>query len=295
MAILSTGPIENRPVGGVRPTQQVTVKIDNNDSTNSSSVLLQGYHLNGTRTLYVLELFIVAPNQVITKDYFANFDAFEFVFTTSGPAEGSTEISVWGKSGSGQLIAAHRLVLDELSVSVGPGVQTVTSGPIFRDADTSFIQVSALNVSNDPQTVTVSILNWQNQCPPEEFPKFGFLCGEIVNEPENGNGDGVTIQNGVIFFPPVGFIPVLTPFTFTIPAGQLFSVQAYPGNPIIPPDPVYEVQVTLPTGPVLPVDPVLPIDPIRVNTWGIDGFGFIQEGNTVLHHQFTRFLPTDPI
>jgi hypothetical protein len=31
MAMLSTGPIENSPVNSVRPTQQVTVKIDNRD------------------------------------------------------------------------------------------------------------------------------------------------------------------------------------------------------------------------------------------------------------------------
>ena len=113
MAILSTGPIENRPVGGVRPTQQGTVKIDNNDSVNSSTVLIQGYYLNGTRSLYVLELFTVAPNQVVTKNYFVNFDSFEFVFTTSGTAAESTEISVWGKNASGQLVTAHRLVSDE--------------------------------------------------------------------------------------------------------------------------------------------------------------------------------------
>jgi hypothetical protein len=169
------------------------------------------------------------------------------------------------------------------------GNVTVTSGPLFRNANTSFIQVSVQNVTDSPQTVTVSILNWQNTCDPEEFPKFGFLCGEIVNEPENGNGDGVTVQNGVIFFPPEGFIPVLTPFTFTIPARQLFSVRAFPGDPILPNCPVYEVQVTLPT------DPILPTDPVRINTWGIDGFGVIQTGNTVLHHQFTRLHPTDPI
>jgi hypothetical protein len=137
-------------------------------------------------------------------------------------------------------------------------------------------------------------------CPPEEFPKFGFLCGEIVNDPENGenpipaqngNGNG----NGPIFFPPVGFIPVLTPFTFTIPARQLFSIQAYPPDLILPPDPIYEVQVTHPIDPIIPGDPFFPTDPIRVNTWGIDGFGVIQTGNTVLHHQFTRFLPSDPI
>ncbi|KAA8745409.1 hypothetical protein [Paenibacillus sp. UASWS1643] len=105
MAILSTGPIENRPVGGVRPTQQVTVNFVNRDSANSSSVLVQGYFLNGTRTLYVLEVVSLTPNEVETRNYFANFDGFQFVYTTSGPAEESTEISVWGKNAS-----EHRLI-----------------------------------------------------------------------------------------------------------------------------------------------------------------------------------------
>jgi hypothetical protein len=41
MAILSTGPIDNSAVSGVRPTQQVTVKIDNRDSVNFSTVLIE--------------------------------------------------------------------------------------------------------------------------------------------------------------------------------------------------------------------------------------------------------------
>ena len=48
------------------------------------------------------------------RNYFANLDAFQFVFTTSGPAAESTEISVWGKNASGQLVTTHRLVTDEL-------------------------------------------------------------------------------------------------------------------------------------------------------------------------------------
>ncbi|WP_394224078.1 hypothetical protein [Priestia aryabhattai] len=113
MGILSTGPIENNSIEGIRPTQRITIKIINRDPTNSSDVLIQGYFLNGFRTLYVLELFTLGPNEIITKDYFANFDAFEFVFTTSGPAEKNTEVSVWGKNDSGELIISHRLVSEE--------------------------------------------------------------------------------------------------------------------------------------------------------------------------------------
>lgn len=114
MVILSTGPVENNPVSGVRPTQQVTIKIDNNSSEDFSTISIQGFALNGSRTLYVNEELSVAPNQVITRTYFGNLNAFEFIFTTGGTAEGETEISVWGKNASGQLVTAHRLVSSEL-------------------------------------------------------------------------------------------------------------------------------------------------------------------------------------
>ncbi|MFA9556916.1 hypothetical protein ACERII_06420 [Evansella sp. AB-rgal1] len=116
MSIYSSGPIENNPVSGVRPTQQVTVKISNNDSSNTSTIFIQGYALNGTRSLYVQEVFAVGPNQVMTKNYFANLDGFEFIITTGGDAEEDTIVSFWGKNAAGQLIAAHRLVSEELDI-----------------------------------------------------------------------------------------------------------------------------------------------------------------------------------
>ncbi|WP_445667570.1 exosporium glycoprotein BclB-related protein [Paenibacillus sp. FSL F4-0122] len=70
--------------------------------------------MNGTRTLYVSELVNVAPNQVITNDYYANFDSFEFLFTTPTMIDDPIQISVWGKSSTGQLVTAHRLVYSEL-------------------------------------------------------------------------------------------------------------------------------------------------------------------------------------
>ncbi|WP_246318262.1 BclA C-terminal domain-containing protein [Paenibacillus taichungensis] len=116
MAILSTGPIENNISGvtGTRPTQFVTVKIDNRDSIDVYSVLLLGYYLDGVRTLYVEEMFNVLPNQVVTKDYNANFDAFEFIFSTADLAAPEAQISVWGKDAEGELVTAHRLVSQEL-------------------------------------------------------------------------------------------------------------------------------------------------------------------------------------
>jgi hypothetical protein len=114
MAVLSSGPIENIAISGIRSTQQITVIIDNRDTFNSATLLIEGYILNGVRTLYVQELISVTPNQVVTKNYFTNFDSFEIVITTGGAAASQTSISVWGKNTAGQFVTAHRLVSSEL-------------------------------------------------------------------------------------------------------------------------------------------------------------------------------------
>ena len=115
MSFLSTGPIENNAVNGVRPTQLVTISIDNRSDITASSVLIQGYYMDGgMRTLYVSESINIAPNEVMNNDYFANFDAFEFTFTTTATLNDPIQVSVWGKSSTGSLVAAHRLVSSEL-------------------------------------------------------------------------------------------------------------------------------------------------------------------------------------
>lgn len=116
MVILSTGPINNFPVNGIRPTQRVTVKISNQSSTAFSDILLRGQNLtSSTQSPYVLELFKIDPNQVITKNFYANLDSFEFIFTVFGSAA-QIGITVWGKSDD-QLVPAHRFVLTELNQS----------------------------------------------------------------------------------------------------------------------------------------------------------------------------------
>ncbi|MHA7580014.1 hypothetical protein ACX12E_06425 [Paenibacillus vandeheii] len=116
MAVLSTGPIENNLSGASRPTQQVTIIMVNTDSVNPSNVLIQGYVLNGTRTLYVLQTVNLNPGQVFTQTYYANLDGYDYVFTTAGSAASLTEISAWGKDGFGQLVTAHRIVSNELTL-----------------------------------------------------------------------------------------------------------------------------------------------------------------------------------
>lgn len=54
------------------------------------------------------------PNQVITKNYFADFDTFEFFFTTASLPDNPIQISFWGKDRAEKLVAPHRLVTAEL-------------------------------------------------------------------------------------------------------------------------------------------------------------------------------------
>ncbi|WP_068618316.1 hypothetical protein [Paenibacillus tuaregi] len=114
MSFFSTGPIENNPVGGVRTTQQLTVKIENRDLVNSGTVQVHGYVLDTAMTLYVVDPISVSPSEVVTRNYYANLDAIKFDFTTGGPAQNQIVISVWGKDDTGQLQAAHRVVREEL-------------------------------------------------------------------------------------------------------------------------------------------------------------------------------------
>ncbi|WP_340399032.1 hypothetical protein [Paenibacillus sp. FSL H8-0079] len=117
MAILSTGPIENNPVSGVRPTQQVTIRLVSRAVVDSVTVSVQGYVLSTTRTLYVSEVISMAPNEAVTRNYFADLDAFEFVFGTDVEGVEEVGISVWGKQASGQLVDAHRVVAHEKTVN----------------------------------------------------------------------------------------------------------------------------------------------------------------------------------
>ncbi|MYL63581.1 hypothetical protein GLW07_09475 [Bacillus hwajinpoensis] len=113
MVTLTTGPIENKPTNGIRTTQQVTIKISNRSSVNTSTVEIVGKNLNGTQTVYVLELITIPVNGVVSKTYFADLDGYQFSFNITGLAMTQTGISVWGKA-NGTLQPAHRLVLSEL-------------------------------------------------------------------------------------------------------------------------------------------------------------------------------------
>ena len=118
VAKLTTGLIENTPVAEVRPTVTFTVKITNDDDI-AATVLIEGFYVVGTiKVPYVLLELLLAPGEVFSSTsltppgYYADFDEFEFKFTTSSDA---VEISAWGKNAAGELTTAHRIVAHEVN------------------------------------------------------------------------------------------------------------------------------------------------------------------------------------
>lgn len=140
-----------------------------------------------------------------------------------------------------------------------------------------------------PQTVTVSVLDWQNTCNPAEVAKFSFLCGQVVNPFLNTAQAFQPQQSNIV--PPDNVQPILTPLTFTIPPRNLLVIHAFLPNPVQQPSPCYEVLVTPQYGPAKCV---------IANTFGVNTAGVPQDGNTILHHQFSptpaisRLLPNYP-
>jgi hypothetical protein len=112
MALLTTGLFENTAVLGVRPSSTLAVLITNDDTT-AATIQINGFYLSGTtKILYVDELFTLAAGNVAERNYFAQFDAFEFRFSVSSEA---VEISAWGKDTAGNLTTAHRVVAEEVN------------------------------------------------------------------------------------------------------------------------------------------------------------------------------------
>ena len=123
MPEFTTGIIENTPVAGVRPTSTFTVKITNDNTTAATIEILGFFVTETTKTMYVQQVFALAAGDVATRNYFAQFDAFEFQFITSSDA---LEISAWGKDTAGNLVAAHRVLSAELDPIGSQGITGAT-------------------------------------------------------------------------------------------------------------------------------------------------------------------------
>ena len=113
MAVFTTGLIDNPAVAGIRPSTTIDVLITN-DGLVPNNIQINGFFISGgIKTPYVLEILTLAPGAVVTRNYFTQFDIFEFIFTTFVT---DLEISVWGKDALGEINAEHRLVPAELNL-----------------------------------------------------------------------------------------------------------------------------------------------------------------------------------
>lgn len=112
MPLLTTGLLENAAVSGIRPSSTLSVLISNDD-TISATIQIEGFFQSGTtKVKYVEELFILTAGTMALRNYFAQFDAFEFQFTVSSQA---VNVSAWGKDAAGNLTTAHRVVAEEVN------------------------------------------------------------------------------------------------------------------------------------------------------------------------------------
>ncbi|WP_340024827.1 hypothetical protein MHI24_06795 [Paenibacillus sp. FSL K6-1096] len=139
MAFLSTGPIENNPVNGTRPTQQVTVRIVNRSVESASSISIQGYYLNGFEFTFVIPDNLADLNDPV-------------------------QVSVWGKNSKGQLVTAHLENImtarqDLLELQEQPGLlesKVYQENKIPKDLQDRQVQGKGLQVIPDPLALPIS-------------------------------------------------------------------------------------------------------------------------------------------
>ena len=104
--------MDNTSVEGVRQSSTLSVNISNDD-TATVDVQIEGFFQSGTtKVKYVEELFTLTAGSVAQRNYFAQFDAFEFQFIVSSEA---VEVTAWGKDVTGNLTTAHRVVAQEVN------------------------------------------------------------------------------------------------------------------------------------------------------------------------------------
>lgn len=171
----------------------------------------------------------------------------------------------------------------------------LSSGPITANPNTRIILVEILNTDqNNPRKVKIEIKNWTN-CPPAEMQKSVFLCekaiilekkNEVGNEELNIQDETVTVSENI---PPDSkpthgeegaFFSTAVPITITIPAQSRLTISAVPPVVIALLTAVYEIRISI-------INP----DKILVSSVGLNADGIPQEGNTLVHKQFTPQHP----
>ncbi|KUO78117.1 MAG: hypothetical protein APF81_06900 [Desulfosporosinus sp. BRH_c37] len=110
MPYLTTGLLDNTAVEGISPSSMFSVNISNDD-TSTVAIQIEGFFQSGTtKVKYVEEFFTLAAGTVALKNYYIQYDAFEFQYFVSSEA---VEVSAWRKDVTGNHTAALRVVTEE--------------------------------------------------------------------------------------------------------------------------------------------------------------------------------------
>lgn len=111
MPYLSTGLLDNTAVAGIRPSSTFSVNISNDD-ISTVAIQIEGFFQSGTtKVKYVEEFFTLAAGTVALKNYYVQFDAFEFQCFVSSEA---VEVSAWREDANGNHTSAHRVATEEV-------------------------------------------------------------------------------------------------------------------------------------------------------------------------------------
>ena len=94
MPYLTTGLLDNTAVAGIRPSSIFSINLSNDD-TSTVAIQIEGFfHSGTTKVKYVEEFFTLAPGTVALKNYYVQFDVFEFQCFVSSEA---VKVSAWRK------------------------------------------------------------------------------------------------------------------------------------------------------------------------------------------------------
>ena len=115
MTSLTTGLINNLEPSGGRKAATVSLRVVNRDSV-STMIRINGFYQNSTaaKTEYALDILTLPPGGEETKNYFTEFDSFQFCFTANSDA---VMISAWGKNSSGNFTEVYNVYQEQLFLS----------------------------------------------------------------------------------------------------------------------------------------------------------------------------------
>lgn len=93
------------------------VRVLNRD-TVAASIKIKGFYMNGTTEVeYISDAFYIDAGNVASRQYYVQFDAFEFRFSPSSQA---VEVSAWGINSAGKSTTDYRVLPREINCLAGP-------------------------------------------------------------------------------------------------------------------------------------------------------------------------------